>query len=52
MPTYKFIKKSLSHILLHVFCLHFLRKHHDYLFRRSFEIVQALFLSENINEKS
>ena len=26
-------KKTLLHILFHVFCLHFLRMHHDYFFR-------------------
>ena len=36
IPTCKFTKKTLSHILLHVFCLHFLRTHHDYFFRRGF----------------
>ena len=32
MPTCKLTKKTLSHILLHAFCLHFLRIHHDYCF--------------------
>ena len=34
MPACKFMKKTLLHILFHVFCLHFLRIHHDYFFRR------------------
>ena len=29
MPTWKFTKKTLPHILLHAFCLYFLRTHHD-----------------------
>ena len=41
-------EKTLSHILLHVVCLHFLRIHHDYFFRRGFESVRAQFLSVNI----
>ena len=32
MPTGKLTKKTLSHILLHTFCLHFLRINHDYFF--------------------
>ena len=32
MPTCNLTKKTLSHILLHAFCLHFLRIHHDYFF--------------------
>ena len=43
-------KNFFSLILLCVFCLYFLRTHHDYFFRRGFEFVQALFLSGNINE--
>ena len=30
MLTWNFTKKSLSHILLHAFCPHFLRIHHNY----------------------
>ena len=45
MPACKSTKKTLSHILFHVFCLHFLRMHHDYFFRRGFESVRAQFLS-------
>ena len=41
--------KSLSHILLLVFCLRFPRIHHDYFFRRVFESVRAQFLSGNIS---
>ena len=37
------------HILLHVFCLHFLRIHHNYFFQRVFESVRAQFLSGNIS---
>ena len=49
MPTCKLTKKALSHILLHIFCLHFLRIHHDYFFQRVFESVRAQFLSGNIS---
>ena len=35
------MKKTLSHILLPVFCLHFLRMHHNYFFQRGFEDVRA-----------
>ena len=50
MPVWKFTKKTLSHILFHVFCLssssmYFLRMYLDYFFRRSFESVRAQFLS-------
>ena len=34
-------KKTLSHILLRVFCLHFLRMHHDYFDFES--VLQNLF---------
>ena len=44
-------EKTLSHILFHLFCLHFLRTHHDYFFGRGFESVRAQFLSGNISEK-
>ena len=49
MPTCKLTEKALSHILLHVFCLHFLRIHHDYFFQRFFEGVRAHFLTGNIS---
>ena len=49
LQVYK--KKNLSHILLHVFCLHFLRMYHDYFFQRGFESVRAKFLSGNISKK-
>ena len=49
MPTCKLTKKALSHILLHIFCLHFLRVHHDYFFQRVFESVRAQFLPGNIS---
>ena len=32
MPACKFTKKTLLHILFHVFSSHFLRMHHDYSF--------------------
>ena len=51
MPTCKFTKNNLSHIFFHVFCLHFLRTHHDYFFRRSFETMRPKFLSGNISKK-
>ena len=44
-------KKYLSHILLHVFCLYFLRMHRHSFFRRGFESVGAQFLSVNIRGK-
>ena len=47
-PT-KLTKKALSNILLHVFCLHFLRIHHGYFFQRVFKSVRAQFLSGNIS---
>ena len=43
-------KQTLLHILLHVFCFHFLRMHHDYFFRKGFENVQTQFLSRNIRK--
>ena len=49
MPASKVTRKTLSHILLHVFCFHFLGIHHDFFFQRVFESVQAQFLSGNIN---
>ena len=44
-------KKTLSHIVFYVLCLHFLRLHHDYFFQRGFELVRAIFLSGNISKK-
>ena len=44
-------KKTLSRILLHVFCLDFLRIQHNCFFRRGFENVRAQFLSGNISKK-
>ena len=38
-------KKTLSHILCHVFYLHFLRMHHDYFFGRGFDSVRVQLLS-------
>ena len=49
MSTCKLTKKALSHILLHIFCLHFLRIHHGCFFQRVFESVRAQFLSGNIS---
>ena len=46
MPTCKLTRKTLSHIPLHVFCLHFL--HYDYSFWGVFESMPAQFLSGNI----
>ena len=43
MPTWELTKKTLSHILLSVFCLHSLRIHHDYFFRRGFESAARFF---------
>ena len=34
-------KKTLSHILLHAFCLHFIRIHHNNFFQRGFESLRA-----------
>ena len=45
-------KKTLSHILLHVFCLLFFRMHHKYFLQRGFESVRAQFLSGNISISS
>ena len=36
-------KKTLLHIRFHVFCLHFLRMHQGYFFRRGFESVRVQF---------
>ena len=43
--------KTLSHILLHVFCIHFLRTHHDYFLQRavgSFFMVAGEGMSKNV----
>ena len=49
MPACKFTKKkTLSHILFHVFCIHFLRIHHDYFVQRGFESVRVQFLSAKV----
>ena len=45
-------EKSSSHILRHVFCLHILRMHLDYFFRRGLGSVRAQFLSRNVSESS
>ena len=52
MPTFKFMKKTLPHITLNLFCLLFLRTHHDYFFWRGFESTRAQFVSWNISESS
>ena len=45
MPTFKLTKKKVhSHILVHVFCLHFFRIQHNYLFRRGFEKVRGIII--------
>ena len=44
-------KKTLSHILLHVFCLYFPRIHHIYFFGKGFESVREQFLTENRTRK-
>ena len=44
-----FYLEHLWWLLLHIFCLHFLRIHHDYVFQRVFESVRAQFLSGNIS---
>ena len=46
MPTYKFTKKTLSHILLHVFCLHFLRTHHNYFPKRLWKCASTISFRE------
>ena len=51
MPTCNVREKTLSHILVHVFCLYFLRMHQDYFLWRSYESVREQFLSGNINAK-
>ena len=38
-------------LLLYVFCLHFLRIHEVYFFRKGFESVRAQFFSENVSGK-
>ena len=51
IPTRNVMKKALSHILRHVFYLHFLRVHLDYFFRRGLGCVRAQFLSGNVSGK-
>ena len=41
LKVYK--NNSFKHPLFHVFCLHFLRMHHIYFFRRGFESVRVQF---------
>ena len=48
MPTWKLTRKTLSHILVQVFCFYFMRIHHDYFFRRVLESVRPQFLARNI----
>ena len=45
MSACKFTKKTLSHILFHVFYLHLLRMYHDYFFQKGFESARVQFLS-------
>ena len=51
MPTWKFTKRNSFTHLLQVFCVHFLRTHHDYFFRRGFESVQAKLILESRSKK-
>ena len=51
VPTCKLTKKTISHIFLHAFCVHFLRIHQNYFFRRGFESLRAQFLSGNVSGK-
>ena len=51
VSTCKLTKKPRSHILLHAFCLHFLRLHHNYFFRRGFESLRAQYLAGNVSGK-
>ena len=48
LQVYK--ENSFTHPLLHVFCLHFLRTHHDYFLRRGLESIRAQFLLTNIKK--
>ena len=46
MPTRNFMKKALSHILRHVFCLHFLRMHLDTSSKEALEVWEHNFFLE------
>ena len=48
MPACMFTKKALSHILFHVFCLHFLRMHHDYFFGRGLKVCEHNFFQRKV----
>ena len=57
MQTCKLTKKTLSHLLLHAFCIHFLRMHHDYLFTitisfRKYKRKVVTYLFNNDSSKS
>ena len=45
------VSEKNSHILLHVFCLHFLRTHPDYFFRRGFESERTKFSFRKYKQK-
>ena len=47
MSTCKFTKIALLQILLHVFCLHFLRTHHVTASEEAFKVGEQIFFSEN-----
>ena len=46
MPACNFMKENSFTHPLHVFCLHFLRIHQDYFFRRGFESLKHNFFLE------
>ena len=48
MPACMFTKKALSNILFHVFGLHFLRMHHDYLFWRGLKVREHNFFQRKV----
>ena len=48
MPACKFAKKTLSHILFHVFYLHLLRMYHDYFFRRGLKACEYNFFQQKV----
>ena len=50
-PPASLRKKTLSHILIHVFCLQFLRAQHDFFFLKCFESVRAQFPSGSMSKK-
>ena len=57
MQTCKLTKKTLSHILLQAFCLHFLRIHYDYFFKitisfRKYKRKVVIYLFSDDSSKS